>query len=270
MSKFLVNLYGWGDCKVCSGEGEFDKGDKVVVEDEAGKLIGQIEKVLVDDNEINHYEQKNGGDESQSVIVRRATKRDLENFEKNHEKRRKILDDCRREARRMGLDMKFVDACVTLGKGVIVVSFIADGRVDFRQLVKNLSRMFHCSVRMHQIGSRDEARKLGGCGVCGKELCCVKFLGEIPSISTEMAKVQQVAQRGSDRISGVCGRLLCCLSYEADQYREMLKGMPEVGSRVKTEKTEGVVVEINPLKQEIKLRVGEGKDYVIIKREDIK
>jgi len=267
MSKFLVNLYGWGDYMVCSGKDEFKKGDKVVVEYEAGRLIGEVTEEITDKDSLMRYEQK---DEREAVIVRMATKKDIDNFNKNEDKRRKILDDCRREARQMGLEMKFVDACVTLGKGVIVVSFIAEGRVDFRQLVKNLSRIFHCSVRMHQIGSRDEARKLGGCGVCGKELCCVKFLGEIPSISTEMAKVQQVSQRGSDRISGVCGRLLCCLSYEAEQYRQMMKGMPEIGGRVRTEHAEGTVVEINPLKQSVKIRLDENNEYIIVKKEDIK
>ncbi len=268
MSKFLVNLYGWGDRKICLGKTEFQKGDKVVVDDEIGKLIGEVEKELTNEEEIAKYEQQDEGE--QSVIVRMATKQDIDSIEKNSEKHRKILNECRREAKKMELSMKFVDCCVTLGKGVIVVSFIADGRVDFRQLVKKLAGTFHCSVRMHQIGSRDEARKLGGCGICGKELCCVKFLGEIPSISTEMAKVQQVAQRGSDRISGVCGRLLCCLSFEAEQYREMLKGLPEVGSRIKTDKIVGTVVELNPLKKEIKVRADDSNEYVIIKKEDIK
>ena len=119
---------------------------------------------------------------------------------------------------------------------------------------------------MHQIGSRDEARQLGGCGVCGRELCCSKFLGEIPSISTEMAKIQKVSQRGSDRISGVCGRLLCCLSYEAEQYREMMKGMPEIGSKIMTEKGEGIVADINPLKQEIKVKIEGINEYILISR----
>jgi cell fate regulator YaaT (PSP1 superfamily) len=122
---------------------------------------------------------------------------------------------------------------------------------------------------MRQIGSRDEARNLGGCGVCGKELCCVKFLGEIPSISTDMAKVQNVAQRGSDRISGICGRLMCCLSYEAEQYRALLRGLPEVGSSVNTQKGKGDVIELNPLTQEIKVRLLTN-EYVVIKKEDLK
>lgn len=262
MFKYLVNLSGWGDLKECESSVEFPKGTKVIVEDESGSVLGTIKKEAGEKD--NHLSE---GDIF--TIVREASAKDIKSFEKNKKKEKEILEICRKEAKRMELEMKFVDVFITLGKGIIIVTFIADGRVDFRQLVKNLSRIFHRSVRMRQIGSRDEARNLGGCGVCGKELCCVKFLGEIPSISTDMAKVQNVAQRGSDRISGICGRLMCCLSYEADQYREMLRGLPEVGSRVNLANGRGEVIEINPLTQEIKVRMEKG-EYVIIKKEDLK
>ncbi|MDX9913898.1 MAG: regulatory iron-sulfur-containing complex subunit RicT [Candidatus Moranbacteria bacterium] len=261
MFKYLVNLCGWGDLKVCLSNVEFKKGDRVIVEDESGNILGTIK------NPIETEVKRREGEEI-FTILREATERDLKNFEKNAKKEKEILDLCRKESKRMELEMKFVDVFTTLGKGTIIITFIADGRVDFRQLVKNLSRIFHRSVRMRQIGSRDEARNLGGCGVCGKELCCVKFLGEIPSISTDMAKVQNVAQRGSDRISGICGRLMCCLSYEADQYREMLRGLPEVGSSVKTKKGAGEIIELNPLEQAVKVRLTTG-EYVIIKKEEL-
>ncbi len=262
MFKYLVSLYGWGEESVCLSETEINNNPEVIVESEIGKILGKVKRVSEEDEEYGRYNRMN--------IVRIATKKDMIVFRNNSEKRKSILKKCRKEAKKLGLDMKFVDICITLGKGTIVVSFISDGRIDFRQLVKNLSGTFHCSIKMHQIGSRDEARKLGGCGVCGKELCCSKFLGNIPSISTEMAKIQQVAQRGSDRISGVCGRLLCCLSYEADQYREMMKGMPEIGSKVKTEKGQGEIVEINPLKREIKVKIDNlNNEYIIIKKEEI-
>lgn len=263
MFKYLVNLCGWGDFKVCESDLQLKKGSKVIVEDEAGNILGTIK------NELKTAENKlQEGDEIFKVI-REATIRDIRAFEKNSQKGQEILETCRQEAKRMKLEMKFVDVFIALGKGTIIITFIADGRVDFRQLVKNISRVFHRSVRMRQIGSRDEARILGGCGVCGKELCCAKFLGEIPSISTEMAKLQNVAQRGSDRISGICGRLMCCLSYESEQYRSMLKGMPEVGSILKAKSGEGEVVEINPLEQEVKIRTDKNK-YLIIKKEDFK
>jgi len=261
MFKYLVNLSGWGDFKVCLSNIELKKGDKVVVEDESGNILGTIKNAV-------DLETKKDSEEN-FIILRVATERDIKAFAKNLKKEKEILDICRKESKRMELAMKFVDVFITLGKGSVIITFIADGRVDFRQLVKNLSRIFHRSVRMRQIGSRDEARNLGGCGVCGKELCCVKFLGEIPSISTDMAKVQNVAQRGSDRISGICGRLMCCLSYEADQYRMMLKGLPEIGSLVKTSKGSGEVIELNPLQQEVKIK-SVNHEYIIIKKEDLK
>lgn len=259
MFKYLVNLCGRGDQDLCLSKIELKKGDRVIVESEAGNIMGTVKR------EANENDEKHGSEESFNV-VREATPKDIETYEKNIGRKDEILDMCRKEAKRMELEMKFVDAYVTLGKGTVIVSFIADGRVDFRQLVKNLSRILHRSIRMHQIGSRDEARKIGGCGVCGREQCCTKFLGDIPSISTEMAKVQQVAQRGSERISGVCGRLKCCLSYEADQYREMLKGMPEVDSFIKTEKGKGRVAEVNAITGEIKVEI-ENNNIIIVKNE---
>jgi len=259
MFKYLVSLCGWGDQELCSSKTELKKGDNVIVENETGNTMGVVKREAVE------RDKKNNREREEFCVIRNATSKDFETFKKNLKKRKDILVMCRKEAKRMQLEMKFVDACITLGKGTIIISFIADGRVDFRQLVKNLSRNLHRSIRMHQIGSRDEARKLGGCGICGKELCCVKFLGEIPSISTEMAKIQQVAQRGSDRISGICGRLKCCLSYESEQYREMLKDMPEIGSSMDTEKGKGVITEVNVLTKEIRVKL-EDKSMVTVKK----
>jgi cell fate regulator YaaT (PSP1 superfamily) len=162
--------------------------------------------------------------------------------------------------------MKLVDVHISLDGSNAVILFTADERVDFRELVKNLSRIFHRSVRMHQVGSRDEARKLGGCGVCGRDLCCLRFPGSLPSISIDMARVQQVAHRGSERISGVCGRLMCCLSYEAPQYQQMLIGMPEVRSSVKTKDGKGEVIELNVLTGDVKIRMSDGA-IVVVKKE---
>jgi len=161
--------------------------------------------------------------------------------------------------------MKLIDLSISLDGKQIIFAFTSDGRIDFRKLVKDLSIVFKKSIRMQQIGSRDEARKLGGYGMCGRELCCVKFSGNMQSITTDMARVQQIAHRGSDRISGLCGRLMCCLAYEADQYREMLVGMPEIGSVIETGEGKGTVVEINAILKEIKVRIDKGK-YISVKK----
>ncbi|HHX58311.1 MAG TPA: hypothetical protein GX706_00890, partial [Candidatus Moranbacteria bacterium] len=143
------------------------------------------------------------------------------------------------------------------------------GRVDFRFLVKELSSLLGKSVRLQQIGSRDEARKCGGCGICGMELCCVKFSGGLKSISTDMARCQMIVHRGSERISGLCGRLKCCLAYEAEQYQELLKELPELGSVVKLKGgKEGTVIEAQALAQKIKVVLKDGS-YVVVDLKDL-
>lgn len=256
MSKYLVRLYNWEDPKVYEGQIDFSEGEKVVVECETGKDVGVIDCSVSDDKS------------AQFSILRKATKRDVETFEENNKRKTEIFDITHKEVKRMEMEMKLVDAHVSLEKNIII-AFTADGRIDFRQLVKNLSKIFQCLVRMRQIGSRDEARKLGGCGICGRELCCVKFSGSIPSISTEMAKIQQVSHRGSERISGLCGRLMCCLSYESEQYKQLLKGMPELYSKIKTKDVQGDVIEINAIKQEIRIRTKDNQ-IMTIKKEDLK
>ena len=247
MAKYLVSVYNWENPRLCLGADGFLVGAMVVVEGEMGNGIGKVMEAEID--------SKASADQD---IVRQVTKRDLEVFAENEKKKKEIIQTSRGEAKRLELEMKIIDAQVSLDGNSVVVVFTSDGRVDFRELVKNLARIFHRSVKMYQIGSRDEARKLGGSGVCGRKLCCVMFPGSLPSISTEMARVQQVAHRGSERISGLCGRLMCCLSYEADQYRKMLQGMPEVRSRVKTKRGNGEVLELNVMQQEIKLRLEDG------------
>jgi len=229
----------------------------VVIKEEMLSEIGVIE---AGEGEIN--EEKN------TVIVRKATQRDIDTYEKNKGKKKEILKLSKSEIKRLELDMKLVDVHVSLDGSNSVILFTADERIDFRELVKNLSKIFHRSVRLHQVGSRDEARKLGGCGVCGRDLCCLRFQGSLPSISIDMARVQQVAHRGSERISGVCGRLMCCLSYEAQQYQKMLEGFPELHSTVKTKEGKGEVIELNVLTGDVKIRMAEG-GIVTIKKEEL-
>jgi cell fate regulator YaaT (PSP1 superfamily) len=245
--RYLVKLYSWESSRLCISESEFAKNDKVIIEGEFGNDLGTVEMANVESKE-------NSGQK----IIRRATQRDVDVFNDNEKKKEEILKVCKFEIKRLGLEMKLIDARIILDGSSLVIVFTAEERVDFRELVRNLSKIFHRSVKMHQMGSRDEARRLGGCGICGKELCCSRFSGSLPSISTEMARVQQVAHRGSERISGICGRLMCCLAYEAKQYQEMLQGMPELGSSIRTKDGKGDVLELNVLKQEIRIRLQDG------------
>lgn len=254
MYKYSVRVYSWEPARQCKSENEFQTGDTIVVKEDLATEIAYIE-----DGEGTIMKERN------TTIVRKATQRDLDMLAKNEEKKGEILKLSKIEIKRLSLNMKLVDVHISLDGSNAVILFTADERVDFRELVKNLSKIFHRSVRMHQVGSRDEARKLGGCGVCGRDLCCLRFPGSLPSISIDMARVQQVAHRGSERISGVCGRLMCCLSYEAAQYQQMMVGMPEVRSHVKIHEGKGEVIELNVLTGDVKIRMADGTIMVVKK-----
>ncbi|KKR21528.1 MAG: PSP1 domain protein [Candidatus Moranbacteria bacterium GW2011_GWA2_39_41] len=256
--KVLVSLYAWENPKLYASDYKLAKGDKVIVATEYSNEIAIVEDVDVDTK-----------DEPKEKILRIATERDREVFAQYESQKKECLDVCRAEIKSTGLEMKLIDVRLSLDGKQIVFAFTADGRVDFRDLVKNLSKQFKKSIRMQQIGSRDEARKLGGYGICGRELCCVRNGGNMQSITTDMARIQQIAHRGTDRISGLCGRLMCCLVYEAQQYKEMLVGMPELHSTVKTTEGKGFVIEVNAITQEIKVKLETGK-YLSVKKEDIK
>ena len=258
MYTYSVRVYSWESSRRCTSDLELQNGDMVVVKEDLS-----MEVAFIEDGEGAASEDK------KTTIIRRANEHDVELYEKNKEKKSEILKLSKSEIKRLGLNMKLVDVHISLDGSNAVILFTADERVDFRELVKILSKIFHRSVRMHQVGSRDEARKLGGCGVCGRDLCCLRFPGSLPSISIDMARVQQVAHRGSERISGVCGRLMCCLSYEAAQYQQMLAGMPELHSSVRIKEGKGVVIELNALSGDIKLRMEEG-GILVVKKEDLK
>jgi cell fate regulator YaaT (PSP1 superfamily) len=258
MIKVLVNVYPWENPKLFLSNFEAEKGNPVIVPMENGNELGMI----LDEN----IKSK---DETQEQIIRLATKHDLEVYKKYELEKKEIISAAKEEARKENLSLKIIDARINLNGKQATLVFTADGRVDFRELVKILSQNFKKSVRMQQIGSRDEARRLGGYGICGRKLCCVNFQGSIPSITTDMARIQQISHRGTERISGLCGRLMCCLAYEADQYKKLLEGMPELYSVVSTKEGKGTVVEVNAVNQEIRVKMEDG-NYVIFKKEDLK
>jgi len=255
----LVKLYDWEQPKAYETEVNINVGDKVIVASEYAHELGEVIKTeIVKENEESVYDK----------ILRVATKRDKEVFLEYEKKKEEFVDVCRAEVKKINLGMKVVDARISLDGKQIIFVFTADGRIDFRELVKELSRLLKKSIRMQQVGTRDEARRLGGYGICGRDLCCVNFSGSIQSITTDMARMQQIAHRGTERISGLCGRLMCCLSYESEQYKELLKGMPELYSVVNTKEGRGTVVEINAIKQEVKVKLANGQ-YVNIKKGDL-
>jgi len=258
MPKFLIRVYSWETPKVYFSETDLAKGENVIVATDFCNELGIVEDLATDEKE-----------ESAAKILRVATPRDRQVFEEYEKEGPQLMAICREEAKKLGLEMKVTDARISLDGKQVVFVFTADGRVDFRELVKKLSKDLKRTIRMQQIGSRDEAKKLGGFGICGRTLCCVNSKGNIPSISTDMARIQQISHRGAERISGLCGRLMCCLAYETEQYREMLAGMPEMYSVVNTKEGRGTVVEINAIEQKIKIKLEKG-EYITITKEDLK
>lgn len=239
--KIKVKIFPWEASIVCdSGNWGLEMGDSVVLNLESGVEAGKVEEINVKD-----------GSAVIPKIVRKATSVDVETIKRNREKSAEAINVCKSLVKERMLPMKIVDAHFSFDGGKIIFSFIAEKRVDFRDLVKMLSKTFQRSIRLQQIGSRDEARGKGGFGACGRELCCIKFSGSLKSVTTEDARVQQMGQRGSERLSGLCGRLKCCLGFESDAYRKALAKMPELGSEVDIEGKKGTVRERNILEENI-------------------
>lgn len=239
--KIKIKIFPWDPPLVCdSGNWGLEKGDHVVLNLEAGTEAGRVVEIDVKDDSPEIPK-----------IVRKATSVDVETLERNKEKGFEAINACKKLVKEKGLPMKIVDAHYSFDGGKITFSFIAEKRVDFRDLVKMLSKSFQRSIRLQQIGSRDEARGKGGFGACGRELCCIKFSGSLKSVTTDDARVQQMGQRGSERLSGLCGRLKCCLGFESELYREILAKMPELGSPVSADGKRGVVRERHILESEV-------------------
>lgn len=261
---------------------ELEIGDKVVVKTDLGTEIGEVvDWEEVDDSrfdiktrtgEINGDEaQQEGGspDAEQGrelkPVLRLATAHDLKKVCTRAEKD-KAMKYVKQKKEQLDLPMKFIDVHFSFDGSRITFVFIADGRVDFRELVKELTRHFGRTIRLQQIGIRDEAKIMGDFGHCGKNLCCRGHLRNLASITSEMAEVQQCSHRGSERISGICGRLMCCLAYEQKGYEELSRKMPPIGARVSVDGKKGIVVGYHTLKQtvdvEFKSENGEGKTVV--------
>lgn len=187
-------------------------------------------------------------------IIRIANEKDAQQHEENLKKKEKALMLCQEKVNKHKLEMKLIDVEYTFDNSKIIFYFTADGRVDFRELVKDLASVFKMRIELRQIGVRDEAKMMGGIGTCGRALCCHTWLPEFEPVSIKMAKVQNLSLNPT-KISGICGRLMCCLKYENDVYMELRKGMPDVGERVKTEDGIGIVIESNILENKVKVRL---------------
>ena len=231
---------------------EISKQDKVVVETAMGQELGEvvISKREVPDESLTAPLKK---------IIRVATPKDLKHQEENQKKEKEAFKICEEKIKKYKLDMHLIEVEYKFDNSKILFYFTADGRIDFRELVKDLAAVFRTRIELRQIGVRDEVKRIGGNGVCGRELCCCSFLGNFETVSIKMAKEQNMSLNPS-KISGNCGRLMCCLKYEQEVYEEKLNRLPKIGAIVKTEDGEGVVDSIETLKEIIHVKLKDGED----------
>ena len=222
-----------------------NKGDKVIVETERGRALG---KVIV----IPHEISPDDAPPKLKSILRIATDADLQMAQSNSLREQEAQLFCQQRIKQRNMEMKLVQAEYLFDGSKIIFYFTADGRVDFRELVRDLAQHFRTRIEMRQIGVRDEAKKVGGLGICGRELCCSNHLREFAPVSVKMAKAQGLALNPS-KISGQCGRLLCCLAYEYETYNEMKKGMPKCGKKVQLKTGPAEVISRNILAQKVTL-----------------
>lgn len=229
-------------------------GDYVIVETARGIECGQVATAnrFVDDSQIFHPLKK---------MVRKATDADLEKLKENKKKEKEAFEICEEKISFHNLNMKLVEVEYTLDNSKILFYFTADGRVDFRALVKDLASVFRTRIELRQIGVRDEAKMLGGIGVCGRPFCCSTFLGEFQPVSIKMAKEQGLSL-SPVKISGTCGRLMCCLKYEQDAYTDLLKKTPKVGAIVNTPDGKGIVTEVNLITGMLKVSLDKSQSAV--------
>lgn len=249
---------------------EFQIGDYIIVKTGQGTDLMKIIKIDNKENELLNLKRDEGIKIEEAdtettidsnILLRKATQADLDKVAKRNEAKNQIMEECEELIKKHKLPMKLIDIVFHFDGGRMTFAFTAPTKVDFRELVKDLAQKFHKSIRLYQVGARQEVELAGDIGPCGYSLCCLNFLKKLGNISTDLIFDQQIAHRGIDRLSGVCGRLKCCLQYEEEVYKELVKNLPPIGSQVKTSRGEGKVVDYHILKQTVMVEID--KDTVI-------
>ncbi len=232
---------------------EVKKGENVIVETSQGEEIAEVVVTnrLVEEEKITTPLKK---------VLRLASQRDLKHAEECRKKEKEAFEVCKKKIKEHGLEMTLTDVEYKFDNSKILFYFTADGRIDFRELVKDLAAIYKTRIELRQIGVRDEVKRIGGNGVCGRELCCCSFLRDFETVSIKMAKEQNISLNPS-KISGNCGRLMCCLKYEQDVYEDKLKRLPNVGAIVKTPDGEGEIDTIEILKEVVRVKFKNGDIY---------
>ncbi len=231
---------------------DLEVGCYVVVETVRGTECGEV---VMDRREISDA----GLNREIKTIIRKATQADLDRMAENRKKARRAFDICNQKIKAHGLEMNLLEVEYTFDNSKIIFNFSADGRVDFRELVKDLASVFRARIELRQIGVRDEAKMLGGLGVCGRPFCCKQFMGDFQSVSIKMAKEQGLSLNPV-KISGTCGRLMCCLKHEQDTYEALMNVMPPIGAVVTTPEGEGQVVDRELVAGRVKVRINGSGD----------
>ncbi len=245
------------------GSEKLARGQRVIVSTQKGTEIGTVILPNTDMEEEKLSEEV-------KKIVRVATEKDEQTEKENREKEKEAFDICKTKIARHGLEMKLIGAEYTFDRNKLLFYFTADGRVDFRELVKDLAGVFRTRIELRQIGVRDETKICGGIGICGRALCCNSYLSEFAPVSIKMAKEQSLSLNPT-KISGVCGRLMCCLKNEELAYEELNSHLPNVGEHVKTvDGLEGEVQSVSVLKQKVRVIVELEKDEKDIREYDVK
>jgi cell fate regulator YaaT (PSP1 superfamily) len=224
----------------------FKVGDYVIVEADKGEDLGEV-------NQVGALLSMKKSDFQLKAILRKTDKEDLVKLEQNREKEKAAFKVCKEKIEKHGLNMKLVDVEYQFDANKITFYFTAERRVDFRELVKDLAAQYKVRIELRQIGVRDEARRFGGYGICGRKLCCASFLKEFDPITTQCAKEQNLPLN-PQKLSGVCGRLMCCLNYELEFYLEASKKFPALESPIKTEKGTAIIDKIDVFKDEVLLK----------------
>lgn len=228
--------------------------DKVVVETVRGLEVGTVMK----DSQLF---QKLPNDMEIKPVIRKATQKDLDAVESNKEAALKAMKICEEAIERQGLDMRLIEAEYTLDRSKIIFVYVADDRVDFRELLKDLATKFKCRIELRQIGPRNKAKIVGGLGSCGMETCCSRFMNDFDVVSINMAKNQLLALN-VQKLSGQCGKLMCCLRYEDAQYKEMREGLPKLNSQIEYKGNRYRITSMNLLLKQAKIENKEDVQFL--------
>ncbi len=244
------------------GELQITNKDFVIVETAQGEEYGEVaiaNRSIPDEKVVAPLKK----------VIRIANKKDKKHYEENKQKEKEAFEACQKKIKEHKLDMTLTDVEFKFDNSKVLFYFTADGRIDFRDLVKDLAAIFKTRIELRQIGVRDEVKRIGGNGICGRELCCCSFLGNFETVSIKMAKEQNMSLNPS-KISGNCGRLMCCLKYEQDVYEEKLRKLPKIGAIVKTEDGEGIVDGVETLKEKVRVKIKDTDGEYFYKRYDAK